>query len=567
MRFTCEVNTTSEDQLIYIWNSIGVKAAVGQIQTHNQRIRFYAEVSEDQKQYPKKFKELIEERGIKVLGVVNPCGAGVSRAAAAYLSVTQSKGKLVYYKQENFNQGVIKHAQKKTDSKDSNTDEDCNEPSAGNKHHNTDDCETPKLKKQKRLLETDMIPSSFNPKCQKQQRAARLKDPTSTECQPSTQPSERLSDNQEDGDNTHLADYNPLGNIAEQYASDSEEPMQSSDTMLTTLIIDESSKDSDDSTLHMMAQLKPEQRLLLAIQEKKAKKREKKRYENFNNRLIEVKELSKEAKENSKEAKENTIKLLEEKDAVDFLVAQNLSQMDEISDHKQKRDSQEGKTAVQTKVANKAIQREIKAQGESAVAKSNAKREKQLREKAEAEKSMLLNTNASLSTVLAIASTGDQVCIIFSSTYVKCLTNSPQLENWLSKNGYSHLKEFVSHLNTRDISSPPTSRSLQGVAPALPFSDRAFRRYYDHCLAYTDFKEASKSDNKHRLYLGLLGEAPYPEAVIYHNRERLLDQADVLCEILGKPQLSVDALLPPIQGDPFDLEEVFLFIYSKIHSY
>ena len=103
------------------------------------------------------------------------------------------------------------------------------------------------------------------------------------------------------------------------------------------------------------------------------------------------------------------------------------------------------------------------------------------------------------------------------------------------------------------------------MSPALPFSDVTFRRYYDHALAYTDFKEASKSDDKHCLYLGLLSGPPFAEAVVYHKRERLLDQIVEVCVALGKSppfeECEVGPLLPPIQGDPFDLDEVRLFLY------
>jgi hypothetical protein len=140
-----------------------------------------------------------------------------------------------------------------------------------------------------------------------------------------------------------------------------------------------------------------------------------------------------------------------------------------------------------------------------------------------------------------------------------------QLQDWQSKNGYQDLKEFVSYLKDRELTGCPNSRNLRGVSPALPFSDLALRRYYDHALAYADFKDASKSDDKHRLYLGLLGGPLYPESVLFHFRERLLDQIEQLCAELDKPfpypECEVKALLPPIQGDPFDIEEVrFIFM-------
>jgi len=97
---------------------------------------------------------------------------------------------------------------------------------------------------------------------------------------------------------------------------------------------------------------------------------------------------------------------------------------------------------------------------------------------------------------------------------------------------------------------------LKGVPPTTPFQEIGFRRYYDHTLAYPDFKEASKSRHKHRMYLGLLSNAPYPSSVIYHYRERLFDMIVDLCVRVGKEPPPLDALMPPIQGDPFATEEV-----------
>ena len=98
-----------------------------------------------------------------------------------------------------------------------------------------------------------------------------------------------------------------------------------------------------------------------------------------------------------------------------------------------------------------------------------------------------------------------------------------------------------------------------------------FRRYYDHALAYTDYKEASKSDDKHRLYLGLLGGPLFPEAVIYHNRERLLDQIIEICVELGKSppfeECEVGPLLPLIQRDLFEVDEVRLLLLLLLFLY
>ena len=136
--------------------------------------------------------------------------------------------------------------------------------------------------------------------------------------------------------------------------------------------------------------------------------------------------------------------------------------------------------------------------------------------------------------------------------------------DWQSKTGYIHLDEFVSHLHDRKLDShDPNHRRLEGVAPALPFSDVVYRRYYDHALTYTDFKEASKSDDKHRLYMGLLFGPLQFESVLYHFRERKLDEMEELCVALGRPRPFTDCevgpLLPPIKTDPFEVDEVSHF--------
>ena len=129
------------------------------------------------------------------------------------------------------------------------------------------------------------------------------------------------------------------------------------------------------------------------------------------------------------------------------------------------------------------------------------------------------------------------------------------------KNGYSHLKRFVGLLKSKDSHNLDQGVSrLKGVPPMISFSDTAFRRYHDHALASVDFKEASKSGNKHRLYLGLLNGPQYPEAVIYLHRERNLDMIDEVTADLGKVAPPVDALLPPIQGDLFETDEVILVL-------
>jgi hypothetical protein len=124
----------------------------------------------------------------------------------------------------------------------------------------------------------------------------------------------------------------------------------------------------------------------------------------------------------------------------------------------------------------------------------------------------------------------------------------------------SSFERFTSHLKHRKLTEVQDNPKLKGVSSAISFSGVAYRRYFDHVLAYTNFKEASKSDDKHRLYLGLLNGPIYPEAVVLLFRERLLNQVECLCEDLKRSipykELEVAALLPPIEGDPFDLEEV-----------
>jgi hypothetical protein len=138
-----------------------------------------------------------------------------------------------------------------------------------------------------------------------------------------------------------------------------------------------------------------------------------------------------------------------------------------------------------------------------------------------------------------------------------------QIQDWQPKNGYGSLEKFVTRLKERKLTHKPGPRSLKGVSPALPFSDVTYRRYYDHVLGYKDFKEASKSSNKHKLYLGLLSGPLYFDTVLYLFRERLLDQISWLCAALGRSlpykECECEAVLPPIQGDPFEMDEVRSF--------
>jgi hypothetical protein len=60
--------------------------------------------------------------------------------------------------------------------------------------------------------------------------------------------------------------------------------------------------------------------------------------------------------------------------------------------------------------------------------------------------------------------------------------------------------------------------------------------------------------------LGLLSGPLFPEAVVYHFMERFLDQIYERCVELKRPspfkECEVGPLLPAIQGDPFEIDEV-----------
>jgi hypothetical protein len=137
-----------------------------------------------------------------------------------------------------------------------------------------------------------------------------------------------------------------------------------------------------------------------------------------------------------------------------------------------------------------------------------------------------------------------------------------QIEAWHLKSGSVYLKEFIYHLNNRNLTQGGACnrRSLKGVAPALQFSDAAYLRYFEHCMGYDDFKDASKSDDKHCLYLGLFNGSMYMETVLYYYRERLLDLTEALCALMGiaSPFAAggLDPVLPPVQGHMFDFDEV-----------
>ncbi len=96
--------------------------------------------------------------------------------------------------------------------------------------------------------------------------------------------------------------------------------------------------------------------------------------------------------------------------ALDYLTSTNelkdaeLKRKDaELAAQKHKTKSQEGKTAAQTRKVNIAVE-------EAKVARVEAETDRQLYEKAEADKSTLIISNAAISTAMKNLSTGDQVC-------------------------------------------------------------------------------------------------------------------------------------------------------------
>ena len=104
--------------------------------------------------------------------------------------------------------------------------------------------------------------------------------------------------------------------------------------------------------------------------------------------------------------------LVGERNARDILASTNERQSSELVYHKHMRKSQEGKTAAQTRKVNLAIKGEINAQKESAESKKETQRQIELREKSEADKSMLMIAiaNTGFSTASTNLSTGNKVC-------------------------------------------------------------------------------------------------------------------------------------------------------------
>ena len=93
-------------------------------------------------------------------------------------------------------------------------------------------------------------------------------------------------------------------------------------------------------------------------------------------------------------------------------------------------------------------------------------------------------------------------------------------------------RKFTTYLQ-ESINRKSSFPVLKGVGFGGQFTDTSLHRYFEHALAYADFKDASKSENKHRLYLGFFNGPLYPEAVFIQFKERLVDRIRKLCSDMG----------------------------------
>jgi hypothetical protein len=113
--------------------------------------------------------------------------------------------------------------------------------------------------------------------------------------------------------------------------------------------------------------------------------------------------------------------LMKEHKARDYLTSANESKDRALVNEKHKTKSGEGKLAAQTRKVNLAKQGEAKSLEEKAAAEEETERQRELREKIEADKSTLMITTAGLSAAIVNLSAGDKVCcglFIHSSYYL-----------------------------------------------------------------------------------------------------------------------------------------------------
>ena len=254
--------------------------------------------------------------------------------------------------------------------------EQCPSYVAWNVSRNQDESSSRSTSKLRRLLETSMVPSLLNPICTKQERAARLKPQNKTknnECVPSDIQTQAVSHGGTEGSNAQLKDDNPLEYLADQYTSDPENDQES----LARIARDQGGISAVDNCVSQQSEPSITQDLNLELSNVDEDSRDSVASLGT---ASSSSSLSQGTKKTTKALSRAVVKgltpilkkLLGECEARDYLTANNIFKDDEIAAHKQKRDSQEGKTAVQTKKANRAIQREIKAREESAMAREES---------------------------------------------------------------------------------------------------------------------------------------------------------------------------------------------------
>ena len=159
------------------------------------------------------------------------------------------------------------------------------------------------------------------------------------------------------------------------------------------IIHDESSRDSSDSSMALIADLPPVPKAVVMAMMKFCRKK--------------IDKVGGDVKE----VIENTAKLLGESEARDYLVAQNLAHQDEIEEHKHKRKVQEGKTAAQTRKANLLAANEANALVQASISNELAEKEKNRRETVESEKSALLVSNMNMSTIMKNSFAANEVML------------------------------------------------------------------------------------------------------------------------------------------------------------
>jgi len=244
-----------------------------------------------------------------------------------------------------------------------------------------------------------------------------------------THPTGSLPDSGEGGLNVSL-NHRPLGDIEDEYASDPEDPVQPSDIVcpqpvqgLQAILQDEDRRDYEHDDI-------PNQPSVDTVC-------------NDNGSVDSVippssASLSPGTKLNEIHASMKI--LMKECKARDYLASNNEHKDRELVDERHKRKSQEGKTAAhwQTRKVNLADQGKMKAMEGKSAAEAETERQKQLREKTEADKSILMIANAGFSTAMVnfSAASGDKVCcglfvrLLYPLTITTIADRSLASEKW-----------------------------------------------------------------------------------------------------------------------------------------